>query len=779
MALTRMIFKVIMSLLATKKGFFRAICMTFKCVCLFLIFLILGCQQIPAAQTESPVNNQKQTIPVSAELDKQLKINKDAILQGPTEQMRMNAANIMLFDSNPDARSILIDILTRTQNKSAQAAVCKALKQTWQENTHEQIINKEQFVAPLLDIIKGQNTEVAELAAEATVIFDYQQISRPLEHMVSDTSLPVAARLNAIYALKLQKNVGAIITLINLLDDPEKQIADAAQRTIKDAGIPVVVEPNERQQLIEELKSRGKDEFLRNWLIRQEAEKRKLEAEVRQWQQMYLLSLDKIYSRLSDDASKVEFLSELLNGQISVVKLWALEKISLWRVGTSSKLPPQFGSLLLNLISDESRAVRLRTARLLSLMGQLSSAEKLLAQVYNETDEEVRTEMFLALGAACQYAYAPDSGMNMSQEIRIKTLEIASEYLFDSQTLKAQNGAEVIKRLLKQDGLADSLTEEYLYQLTQRYQQLSSENEDKTLKASLLNTMADLCTQGSPVATEARIQFAQLFEESLSDTADTVREAAVNGLINIDRTSALRKLRVNHINDPNPQIRRRIIDLAREVGSEADLEWLLKKLNSPEENQLAWPAMIAIFGRSEKDILIEWLERFNQEEKSLSTQQLLSFLEIVEKKIQTESAPTLVMEINEKMAALYTETANYELAAEYWGRMYQSAENSEKRQYYMGRLLDTYLESLNLQNATDLIHNYILEKDLEPNDSLVNTLDVFMNEPPAGGDPNVLLTEIEKLDIPEDRPNWLAQKEMWRNLLTSISEPNEPDDADS
>ncbi|MHC5076965.1 MAG: HEAT repeat domain-containing protein, partial [Planctomycetota bacterium] len=458
--------------------------MTVRYLNIILLLLLVGCQQMRAAENSS-LNNQKQSINPK-QLDKQLKINRDALLQGPTEQMRIDAATIIIFDSRSDSRQILLNTLNQTENSEAVAAVCKALKQTREENRHNSIENKEDFVLPLLTIIKNQTPEIAELAAEATVIFDYQQISAPLEQMVSETSLPVEARLNAIYALKLQKDIRAIIKLINLLEDPQQQIAQAVEKAVKDAGIPVVKDPEERQQLIEELKNKGKEEFLRDWLVRQGADINRLQTEIQQWQQLYMSSLDKIYNGLADDSVIVKFLSEHLNGQQPVVKLWALEQISEWRVGTSSKLPTELGPLLMNLVSDEDRTVRLRTARLLSLMGQLSSAEKLLAQVQSEKDEEVRMAIFMALGTACQFAFAPDSGVNISPSIREQTLELASGYLFEDQSIKAQNGAEVIKKLLKQNGLAASLTDSYLAQIGQKYQEETSRNGDDALRAALL-----------------------------------------------------------------------------------------------------------------------------------------------------------------------------------------------------------------------------------------------------------------------------------------------------
>ncbi len=80
---------------------------------------------------------------------------------------------------------------------------------------------------------------------------------------------------------------------------------------------------------------------------------------------------------------ETDFLAEQLGSLDPVVKLWAVERVYQSRVGSPSKttLPAKLGPILISLISDENGGVRLRTAELLSLMGELNSAEKLLEQL--------------------------------------------------------------------------------------------------------------------------------------------------------------------------------------------------------------------------------------------------------------------------------------------------------------------------------------------------------------------------------------------------------------
>lgn len=69
------------------------------------------------------------------------------------------------------------------------------------------------------------------------LLFEYEQISDGLEKIVTDTSLPANARLNAMYALRLQPDMKAVISLINIVGDTNKQVAAAAEQTLKSLGI--------------------------------------------------------------------------------------------------------------------------------------------------------------------------------------------------------------------------------------------------------------------------------------------------------------------------------------------------------------------------------------------------------------------------------------------------------------------------------------------------------------------------------------------------------------
>jgi HEAT repeat protein len=713
--------------------------------------------------------------PVTDEiLPRELKIYKNTLLEGKNEEIRIDAATELLFSEAPAARKILIDALIQSENNTARVAVCKALTLTRAAQEPE---NTEDFIQPLLAILSTeQDPATAKLAAEATLIFEYEQLSEPLGKIVTDVSQPATARLNATEALK-RPDIGAISKLMDLLEDPEQQVVMAAEKALESLGIPVGRDAQARKQIIEGLQRKGLDEFLRDWLIRQERDMARLETERDFWQKQYLAAQDRIYDGINDDAKKGEFLVEHLAGSQAVVRLWALEKVYQVLLGTrpKSKLPSEIGPILVGLVSDQNRDIKLKTAKLLSLMGELNSAKNLLEQLKIEPDDEVRTELFVALGWACYYAFLPDSGIEIAPEIRKQTLEEAAKYLVEADGQKAQKGAEVIRKLLEQDGLTPEEIGRYLGLLHQRY---SQDGTDESLRGELLNTMARLCDQ-SVYKDEAKKVFKPFFEQALNDETDLVREAAVDGLIYIDPKAAIKTLRKDFVNDSSIGVRTKIIELAGTVGDKEDLDWLAEKLALSAESEGAWQTMLKIFRRSDAAVLNEWTGKFESQslKNGISDEQMAFFLEIAEQKAVGENKPEMVKAVRDKLAQLYTQLGSYEQAAKYWGLMRESAETAEEKEAISVNLLEIYLKWPNVEAAAQLVENSLLEKDLEPNNVIVKSIDVHLLEPAAGFDPNEILAVLGQIQTPEGRPKWIEQFRKWQKHFRGepefVPEPNQ------
>jgi len=707
-----------------------------------------------------------QNTPANEELDPQLKVNKDALLNGSVD-----AASIILSHTDPKAREILIDALKQTENSPARMAVCNALIQA--RVLKHTVKNDQDFIEPLLSVFDTKIDTEARLAAEATLLFDYDKIKEPLDKIFLDPNRPVQAKINAVHALKLRMDMKATIRLIELVDYPNEQVSTEAENALDSLGIEVAENPQTRKQEIISIEQQGPVVFLRNQLLRLDTQMRKERAALDLWQRRYKSELDKRYESISDDAARGDFLATYLVDPETVVRLWALDKAYKWRVAPGSKLPEKLGPILIKLISDDDRDVRLITAELLALMTKLNSASPLLAQLSVEKDDQVKTKLLEALGWACSNAIVSNPTAPISDEmkgIRKQTLKWAEDFLADDNPEKAKNGAQVIKKLLNRDGLEPDEVDRYLGLLSERYYRQKN-SADGVLRGELLNEMAALCTQNSSCREKAAHLYEKLFIDALRDESNFVREAAVDGLSYINKTNALKLLRNNFVNDPSITLRKKIIALADAVGGKEDLNWLSEKIGLNSESDPAWQAMLKIFNGSDVVVLKEWMDKLTGQgsKVKLSDEQKIDFLKIAEKE-NAKGNSTYMPEIRQKLAGLYHKTGQYEQAADYFGILYEAAQTPDGKKAILPNLLDACLKGSKLERTTELVKSCLTEGDLDPNSVVVQTISNYFNASPTGVDPNKVLQILVAIKIPQGRPQWSQQIKIWTELLDKAKE---------
>jgi HEAT repeat protein len=761
-------------------SFFKVIRMSTKRLYLIILMLVIGCQQAGISADKPAIAADTNEVPAEVKPDEQLEFVKNALLNDPNEGMRIKAATVMLGSQNPLARQILLEVLGLTKNSSARMAVCKALIQA--RVSKVSVTKIDDFIEPLLSIFSTEIAAEAQLAAEATLIFDYDQIGQSLGSIATDASKPVKTRLNAIQALKLRPDMMATIRLIRLVDDPDKQVAAAAENALHSLGIPVGKDAETREQNIDELQRKGKDVFLREWLMNQEAQMREIRAKLSSWQKRYMTALDKIYNGVSDDAARGKLLEEYLVDSEPAVKLWALDKVYKWQVASGTpKLPPELEPILVNLISDSDKNVRLKTATLPTLPAlivQLNSAQKLLAQLEAETVEQVKSELLVALGGACSYALMPSSSVTITAEVRQQALDWAAKYLLDDDAGKARKGAEVLRKLLEPDGLKPEELDRYLGLLAKRYSQAEKE-PNGALRGELLSAMAGLCASGSACKAKAAELFEPLFIEALRDETDFVRETAVDGLIYIDPTSALKRLRNDFVSDRSIVLRKKLIELAGGFGSKEDLTWLVEKIGSNSESGPVWQAMLKIFNGSDSGILNEWMDKLTSQDSKtkLSDEQKIAFLKIAEAKATGETRQAMLKSVREKLAALYNKTGQFELWAVYLDRLYKAARTAKEREAILPELLNAYLRGSKIELAAGLVGEYLSKEDLESGSTIVGSIDNYLSNPPAGADPNTFLKTLRGIKFSGPRPKWQEWLKNWTDRFSKDKGADKPEEA--
>jgi len=707
-----------------------------------------------AAETPALASTASDSTPADEQLDPQLKVNREALLKGSVD-----AATVMLFHDDPKARVILLDALKQTDNSPARMAVCKALIQA--RVAAKEVKNVDQFIGPLLSVFESTVDDEARLAAEAALIFNYEKVGLLLQAIAADPEKPVRTRINAIRALKLRLDIRATIELITLVDSKDPQVAAEAENALRSLGIAVGDTSAARTQDIAKIKREGQVAFLRTQLTRQETQMRQMRENLDAWRKRYLSSLAKLYDAVTDEVARGKFLTEHLAGPEPEVKLWALEKVRQWRLSSgTSALPAEQGPVLMNLISDPDRDVRLKTADLLALMQGLNSAPRLLAQLKVEQDAQVQTKLLDALGAVL-----PNSPAKITPEmkdVRKETLVWAAKFLREGTPEQEKTGAQVMRKLLERDESDPQELDSYLHLLAERYDQHKND-PDGTLRGELLSAMAGLCAPNSACKAKATELFGPLFKAALQDASNFVRESAVDGLGNIDKTSALEMLRNDFVNDPSMTLRKKLIAFADEAGGKADLSWLSEKIGSNSESNPAWQAMLKIFKGADAAVIDDWMGKLTSQNSKvkLTDEQQIDFLEIAKTRAGSANKPV----IRQKLADLYYATHHFDQAADYLSLVYDAAKTPESKREVLPKLLESCLKGARVERAAELVGECLSQSDLDPNGPVTALMDGYLVEPPAGADPNVVLKALEAVKAPAARPRWRQWLDNWKTRL--------------
>ncbi len=679
--------------------------------------------------------------PEETDAQRQLRINRTALLQGQTEESRMDAAVELLRRTDSGSRELLLQSLIARDNPLTRQAICRALIKS--HGLAELVYKPDDFFPALLGVLSSPETSEARLAAEGLLQYPFSRVIESLSRMAFDPSLDAKIRLNVIYALKLWPEREAISTLGALRKDNDKPIAAAAEKALLELfGLPESSRSSVLDGMIRDYQNRQSSEIirglmgaLRDRLAKQQEQIRLLGSDRDIWKAKYLSMTDKEYAA-ADDASKSDLLIAKLTSELPAERLWALGKMSTFAATPSAELR----TCILSLVSDPDRDVRLGAARVLANKSSLDPAEKLLAQLSTEKDSEVSLAMFGALGEACSFAFTPGSLVKLPETVKVQTLDLAGIFLADKEPERAFQGAEVLRKLLELNGIETGQAQGYLQRILSRYEQIQSETG--MLRGQLLGVMAKLC--GKPgIRDVAGTLYQPVFLAALNDTSDAaVRESAAQGLVNVSKPKALEVFKERKLaEDPSPGVRRIAIALAGSVGDVEELDWLAKRLDVNGESEAAWTAMSAILQRQGSTIMLSWVARLKR--SSGNAGKVTELLSLAETRLLAEK-------------------------------------NAEQLLAVRIELLNRYLSTGDIARSAGVFSRRLIEqKDIEPDDPMVEALRAYLGSEVAGSDgKTAMVNALGAITAPTGTswPKWAAQLKIWqKQFLPSIPATSVPE----
>jgi HEAT repeat protein len=701
---------------------------------------------------------------VEDESSRQLRIYSDTLLQGASESIRLDAAMGLLIRKDSAAQEVLLAALSAADNPMAQTAVCRGLIKG--RNLGAAVGSLDIFLLPLVEMLKSSDISQAHLAAEALLVYQFEKITALLLDLAELPSADKQMRLNAIYTIQLRPEPEALKYLIQLLDDDDPDIVRGAEQALQESfGVPMGTSRDVWAKILKDLEKKDPTEIRRERLLRQETRLREIQAERNRWQKLYLGSLDKEYELL-DAVSKTSYLQERLGSDLPTIRLWALDKLQRYSAESAVSLRDK----LLSLLSDDSRQVRLATAKTLSAMSALNPAEKLMSRYKEETEPQVAMAIFEALGEACFFAFSPGSKINLPIEIKTQTLQIADSYAAKEDPEMAKNGSEVLRKLLELDGLTAKESEHFLQTILDRYNLETQRNG--SIRGELLTTMARLCGQGSQKSEAAKL-YNSVFKEALStkDKNNLVRQAAAMGMVNVDKTAAMRLFReLKLFEDSSPAVRQIMIDLSSQTGTSDDLVWLFAQLTSNGQSEPAWQAMIAILQRQDAVVIVNWADQVKQN-PSLSGQ-VAELLELAEQKAAAQKDEILVCQLQVRMLKQYWGKGLYDKVVIYRDKLLQK--NIEK-DYVQDALRQTdnyaveaFLQLRQYNKAaavvTDLLKRNLMSQNLE----LIEMISAyFASQKIAVADQKSLLNALIEIPVGPEQGWWQDRLEQWRGSMAA------------
>lgn len=737
-------------------------------VLLFIIFVSIAAPVGRCERDAAPAAVQPAVAPPAVapeeESSRQLRIFREALFQGTTEDIRVEAAVELLLRNDSASWDVLVATLKNGDNPQARLAVCKALIKS--RGLGQTIGSRKIFLDPLMQLLASAPSDQAVTAAEALLLFDFKEIEPGLNEILKNSQGSQQSRINAVYALQIRPEPQALRSLIGLLDDPDPEVSKAAESALQEAfGIPIGTSRKVWSDILDELKQKSPDDIRRERLLRQEMKLRQVQAERDRWQKMYMASLDRQYEQ-SDEAGRAKMTLDMLGSDMPAIRIWALGRVAQYPAADKDALREKLFALL----SDESRDVRLQTAKVLNNMSALNPAQKLLERYKVETDPEVALAMFEALGEACFFAFSPGSEIDLSPDIKTETMNIAVQYLVKDQTETSRKAAEVIRKMLELNNLSKDSVQYYLDVINQRYRQTIDQNP--VLRADLMSVMAHLCGQGASKGLAAKL-YEDAFAQGVTVTDNpALRVAALRGMINIDPIKAYSLAKSNELMlDESPAVRLLVIELAGISGGADDLDWLLKIMNSNGQADQAWAAIKNIFQRQKSSFILEWIPSL--EAAVPRGDYVREILELAEQKAIAEKANKSLISAREKIIAWYTTRKAWEPAYQYLDKINYSIAESPFNDDVNADILEIYLFFGDFEKMSHMVQYELTQKDFSESSPVYRQLSAYFDDQSIPEEvKRAIFGKLSSIKV-DNRPQWGACIAGWAPLygVTASPEP--------
>ena len=519
-----------------------------------------------------------------------------------TDETRIEAAGLLLNRAEPRAREALLELLADTTKPASQKAVAEAVA------LHGGV--DDAFVDPLLAILSGPQAELRPSAARALMTYKNHGVFERLLTMAAQTDTDKSVRLVLVLALQELLDKRAVDTLIQLLEDRDEDIRNAAAVALTElTGIRAFgADAGQWKQWWRRNKDKPPEVWLSDLADRLARARTDLEGQNRQLRTRLAQALGDLYL-VTPQANRPALVRELLADPLADVRLAAVPLFDRLIVdpagGDAAMDAEEIRRLLRPLLGDDSPAVRAAAAELAARLADPEMTSTLLARLAAEDDVVAKCGLLAALGQVGDPT----------------ALHAVLEELSGEQGRVAAAAARSLARISGKHALTEAERQIAVPALLDRYVISEQASNAAELREAILTAMGAL---SDPL-------FQPTLIRALDDQAATVRLAGVRALAQLANPQAAEAL-APLVADDDRGVRRAAIAALGAIGGQPYLGDILDRTRGeveadPDVRQQAWDVVIALLTETDpsafQPVLDALAERDDATDRRIVVLQLL------------------------------------------------------------------------------------------------------------------------------------------------------------
>ncbi|HQL74374.1 MAG: putative lyase [Planctomycetes bacterium ADurb.Bin126] len=497
-------------------------------------------------------------------------------LADPTRspKTKLEAAELLLTRTYPQARHALAEFLSNPANPSAQVAVAEAIARFGGQDYVE-------FVEPLMAMLKGKEEPARAAAARALATYKTPAVTEKMVALATDTKLDRTIRLVTISALWQVLDKNTVDALVRLLNDRDESIRNASAEAL--AKLTNISAFRTNRALAKQWWARNRHKDHSQWLSDLADSLARansaLELENAQLRDRLARSVSELYTATPADQRGLMLLGLLKDPMVDVRRVGA--SLAMSRLQAGESLSADIHAQARTMLADADPMIRKDAALLLAAMGDGETLGDLLGRLKVETVPAVREGLLAAVG----------------QLRDPKSLPAVLEQVASSDDSVAAAAAMALSRVAAPKALSESQNRKAADAVLARYKQIEPQGDSTTLRESLMAAMGAVRHK----------DFRPILQTALSDQAATVRLAAVSALVLFAEAEDA-SLIASLTNDVDRGVRRAAIAAVGALGGQKHLQAILQQTDPVVESdegvrKQAWDVAMAILSKADTKVL--------------------------------------------------------------------------------------------------------------------------------------------------------------------------------